>query len=901
VNRPLLSLGCSGWTRVFGIASLAIAALGLACAPCLGQPLISADPTQLLTRAEQLADFYNWYDAEPLYVEAEKGFALAGDERNALFARVSRLRGEMQMRALPELVDEIDSILATDVAKNDKALRLRCLIVRGDVDLEIDAPGAQSDWASALALAGELGDRKWQSRAQGELGMIAFILGDTGTALSQVTQALVAANATGDIGAQIRYCAAIATGLHLSAEYEQAIKYFDIALAIASKHKETGFQYISIWGKASALLELGRVDDADRLIQEALVQADADDRRVKKVQLLIAAADVAKVRGQAGKAVQYLQEALPIAERGDFRRLLAAIYTHLTELSLQRNQISDASRYAATALKLEVEVGDRYFLPNQFLAVAKVRKAEGNVPNALECLDHATDIVDGLLANVSSASRAAMLIHEMSSIYAYQFALAAESGAGADYAFRVIERARGRVLSEIIPLGMSARSTPPSPERRRLDQEVNRLQRSLLTLDKPAQREATLRTIWETQQAMVSTETASGHWAPKRQRGLSLKEFQSELTTAEAAVEYVYSDDALYALAISRNSATVSKLGRRDTVESLIRTFQERIQIPTTVSEADHGASPAYRMLLAPLRPLAGKSRLTIVPDGSLNGLPFDILASTGDPSSLTKPIVSLAPSATALLALRKRTTAPSSEVALLGIGDVPYDSFARRMPHPSRSAGVFDAKQKPQLPPLPASRTEVENAVAMFTHGSVALLGAQATEAQFKKQSLGRFTIIHLAVHAFSDPKDQAHAALLLAPDESGEEDGFLQPREISQLSITAKLVVLSACNTGAGPSFGQEGIANLARAFLIAGASSVVTTLWSVGDTGSSELMAEFYRNLHAGQDVATALWNAKQTLLKRFGPSILPTVAAFQVVGNGSVVIRPTPNPTPNGDKP
>src|ERR1017187_1327648 len=186
MNRPLLSLGCSSWTSVFGIAPLAIAALGLTCAPCLGQPLISADPTQLLTRAEQLADFYNWYDAEPLYVEAEKGFALAGDERNALFARVSRLRGEMQMRALPELVEEIDSLLATDVAKRDKALQLRCLIVRGDVDLEIDAPGAQSDWASALALAGELGDRKWQSRAQGELGMIAFILGDTGTALSQV-------------------------------------------------------------------------------------------------------------------------------------------------------------------------------------------------------------------------------------------------------------------------------------------------------------------------------------------------------------------------------------------------------------------------------------------------------------------------------------------------------------------------------------------------------------------------------------------------------------------------------------------------------------------------------------------------------------------------------------------
>jgi CHAT domain-containing protein len=235
-----------------------------------------------------------------------------------------------------------------------------------------------------------------------------------------------------------------------------------------------------------------------------------------------------------------------------------------------------------------------------------------------------------------------------------------------------------------------------------------------------------------------------------------------------------------------------------------------------------------------------------------------------------------------------------------LGVGDVPYDSFARKLPNPSRGGGVFDAQKKPDLPPLPASRAEVESAVSIFAHGSVELLGKQATEANLKKEQLDRFTIIHLAVHAFSDPKDQARAALLLAPDESGQEDGFLQPREISQLPIAAKLVVLSACNTGAGPSFGQEGIANLARAFLIAGASSVVTTLWSVSDTGSSGLMTEFYRNLHAGQDVATALWSAKQALLRRFGPSILPTVAAFQVVGNGSAVIQKPQNPAAKGAK-
>jgi CHAT domain-containing protein len=229
----------------------------------------------------------------------------------------------------------------------------------------------------------------------------------------------------------------------------------------------------------------------------------------------------------------------------------------------------------------------------------------------------------------------------------------------------------------------------------------------------------------------------------------------------------------------------------------------------------------------------------------------------------------------------------------LLAIGDVPYDSLGKRVPNPLRSAGIFDAKARPELVPLPASRTEVENVARIFAPGSVELLGVKATEGQLKAEPLNRFAIIHFAVHGFADPNEPQRAALMLAPDASGEEDGFLQPREISQLPIAAKVVVLSACSTSVGQSMGQEGVANLARAFLLAGASSVLTTLWTVGDTGSSGLMIEFYRNLRAGRDVATALHDAKQVLLRRFGPAILPTVAAFQVVGNGSVTVQPHRN--------
>jgi tetratricopeptide (TPR) repeat protein len=256
--------------------------------------------------AEQLVDLYNWYDAQPLFAEAERMFLAQGDKRNALFAQASRLRGEMQMRPFHEVIEAIDEILATDLARDDASLRLRCLIVRGDVNLEIDAVAAKDDWEAALAAARQAGDRKWQSRATGELGMAAFLLGDASAARSQVGQAMMTALATGDAGAQIRYYAAIATGLHLSEEYDQAIRYFDLALNTASKHPESGFQYISYWGKAKALMALKRFQEAEQLVRESLRRAEADNRRVKKVQMLLAASDLARLLGKNEEALGYL-------------------------------------------------------------------------------------------------------------------------------------------------------------------------------------------------------------------------------------------------------------------------------------------------------------------------------------------------------------------------------------------------------------------------------------------------------------------------------------------------------------------------------------------------------------------------------------------------------------------
>jgi len=162
-------------------------------------------------------------------------------------------------------------------------------------------------------------------------------------------------------------------------------------------------------------------------------------------------------------------------------------------------------------------------------------------------------------------------------------------------------------------------------------------------------------------------------------------------------------------------------------------------------------------------------------------------------------------------------------------------------------------------------------------------LLGTSATEAAFKTAKLADYRVIHLAVHGFADPTFPDRAAVVLLSDRSAGEDGFLQASEIVQLHLDADLVVLSACDTAVGPLQGQEGIANLSKAFLLAGARAVVSTLWQIDDSSSLFLMKHFYAHLLEKRSPASALTAAKRDMLRTFGQKAVPYQwAAFTIEG-------------------
>jgi CHAT domain-containing protein len=105
-------------------------------------------------------------------------------------------------------------------------------------------------------------------------------------------------------------------------------------------------------------------------------------------------------------------------------------------------------------------------------------------------------------------------------------------------------------------------------------------------------------------------------------------------------------------------------------------------------------------------------------------------------------------------------------------------------------------------------------------------------------------------------------------------------------QLRTNADVIVLSACDTAVGRLQGQEGIANISRAFLLAGARSVISTLWSTDDIFSAYLMKRFYARLAAKSTIASALTGAKRDVLRTYGEEAIPYYwAGFTLNGLGN----------------
>jgi len=362
----------------------------------------------------------------------------------------------------------------------------------------------------------------------------------------------------------------------------------------------------------------------------------------------------------------------------------------------------------------------------------------------------------------------------------------------------------------------------------------------------------------------------------KSRETVGLEQIQQALDPSAVLLEYVIADPSSYCLTISRTGSRIVRLGSKDRIEALVAAYLKatKAKLPATTE-----AHNLYDALVRPIREATQKQSLIIVRDGQLHLVPFDGLREVSGRYIVETRTVIYSPSASAFYLLTKQEERPrTAHNALLAIGGIPYSQS------PMNRSGLTRGYDRRGFVDLPSSADEARIAQAAFAKKeSKLLLGTSASEAAFKAAGLAEYRFIHLAVHGFADSTFPDRAALVLFSDRLAGEDGFLQASEIVQLRFDADLIVLSACDTAVGPLQGQEGIANLSRAFLLAGTRTVVSTLWQVDDSSSLFLMKHFYAHLSATRSAASALTAAKRDMLRMFGRKALPYQwAGFTIEG-------------------
>jgi CHAT domain-containing protein len=796
----------------------------------------------LLQRGLYFSDLYNWRAALPYFTESRQMFEAAGDKRNALYARLGAIRAGAEPAPLPKLSYMLDQeLVANPLLQSDKELRMFCLIVKGDFDGESDTPAMRSDWTEVASLAQALGNTKWQYRAQGQLGFADFYDGDLPGAQRNVAQALIGATKTGDIGGQIFYLSTTASGLVLQAMNDQATQYANRAIAIADANPDAGYPIIAHQARLSAMVQLGQVAAAQEELKTLLARPEAQASDDQLSGLNSTAAQIARSQGDMPGAISYLSEALRHSEIVGDTHALPDFQSELSDLYRLTGNLSQAEVLARRAAESAQAGGYIPQIPKLLNVLAQIQVSRKEYQEADQTYDRAATIQDVMIGNADSAVGKTALIKGVGDLYEKHFGLIAEHGADPAKAFTVVERARGRVMTDLL---MSGDKT--SPESLATEKNLARLRLQLTEAHSDKEVEKLRDQIFLAEQFRSVTPEVSILKAREHQV-ITGRQLQSSLSNSEALLEYVVDDPASYCLVITRTSMRIVKLPGKQALSSLVITYLNKLK---GKERADDEARHLYDVLLGGLPGLEGAKQFIIVRDGQLHVVPFDALVEPSGRYVVESRTVVYAPSATSFFLLRTAANRKSSARGLLAVGGVPYQQSGTK------------------LADLPSSRDEAVDAAAELPNPSnTLLLGNEATETAFKKSVNHR--IIHLAVHAIANNTSPDRSALILLNDAQHGEDGFLYPSEIVQLPLDADLVVLSACDTAVGPVEGEEGISTLARAFLLAGARTVVSTLWTIDDDSTLYLMKGFYTELARKKSAPEALRVAKESMLKKFGP--------------------------------
>jgi CHAT domain-containing protein len=714
-----------------------------------------------------------------------------------------------------------------------------CLVAMGEFDR------ALALHTEAIQIAIKSHNDSEHSRHLAALGGLYFRTGDMQRSLESLRAAIVIQERIGDAIAR-------ASALRVAGNAASVLEQHDLALDYLRKSVEIDVNpHTSARTRVLIASELRALGD--------LRGADAELVRAHESTNAFARAIVLNERGRLRLAQKRVPEAIADLREAD---------RQFSTLNLDYNRI-DTNTALAQALLASRDFG-----------------------GAGAAADAAISIVRGIRVKSANPEWRAHFLAARYSPYEARIAVdfaKGEDGEASWRAFRTAEEVRARSLSDQLASG-TAGAGAPDPQGDALRAQLTALQLRLET--RMQRQDVDEKGVLELRRAIVEARAQiDAHWL--RRGGVSagevriaesLKDLQGQLPANTAVLAYFVGDGATHAWLLTQRELRHAQLAGRATMQRVVDSLVAARRVSATPVAAERASAA---QLFGDLFDGVSQTRLLIIPDGPLNGVPFAAVPMPrGDGLLLDRFAIGYAPSLSLALKDVPRAGARPTRVAV--VSDPVYAPDDQRLrlagEPPGNLRGPRPASPN-NLTRLPYSGLEARTVAKAFGPNDIVRLeGFDATLDKVTALAGDNLAVLHFATHAAARRDLPDQSALYLSEfgnDGTAIENSRLTASEISRAGLRADLVVLSGCATGDGGELRGEGVLGLTYGFLANGSRSVVAALWPIEDASTARFMSEFYSAYRESGNTADALRTAQ---LRTRGTAKASVWSSFVVRANG-----------------
>ena len=690
-----------------------------------------------------------------------------------------------------------------------------------------------------LSIAKEVGDRAGEGRAYGSLGNAYDSIGDFKQAIKYHEQHLSIAKEVGDRAGEGRAYGNLGNAYQGLGDFNQAIKYYEQDLSIA---KEVGDRageadtYCNLSHYYCRLLNFRRAMECYNHFFR--FSKEVGNRKGERAAYLLLG-DIQRGLGDLARSKEYFLESLRISEEIVDKHGKGVAYCRLGRTYQRLDDFKLAKKYIKLHLNVAKEIGDTCGEGCAYGQPGWNCESSGYLLEALDCYQCSVNLFNGirLLLRFEDTWKVSFR-DDHQGVYTSLFRVLLKLSK-TDEALSAAEQGRSQALMDLMESNYGLELVQPlSVDHKKMVSDIVSDASSQVVF---VALEGKKINLWV---------LSKGKDAQFRQKDLQNRDafnFLMSLTTA------AHKENKC------RRSLELQRGDDPQPTKASCQTEQSCCEM--------NSLQLFYCCIFSPIAKFLKGDEIIIVPDGPLGLAPFAAFVDTSSRYLSESSRLRMIPSLTNLRLFADCPNDYHSRTGALLVGDPCLEEITN----------IFG---QPKISQLPYAKKEVEMIGEILN--TTPLTGKGASKNEVLKR-IGSVALVHIAAHG-----KMGSGEIFLAPNterryaDPQEKDYIMKIADVHAVQLRARLVVLSCCHSGEG-EIKAEGVVGIARAFLGAGARSVLVSLWAIGDEATMEFMKSFYQHMRNGNSASVSLNQAMKCLRKSAKFNEVKFWAPFVLIGD------------------